>query len=141
MKEKHLLTDHTKTPKCTVKQDKSERAARYNYTDMKTTTIIAKNGFAARLTELREAKNVSGREMSLSLGQGTGYINNIENGHNLPSLSMFFEICEYLEISPIEFFEYIENENNPDKELINQISHMDYEDKLLLASLIKKMKR
>ena len=141
MKEKHSLTNHTKTAKYTVKQDKSERAARYNYTDMKTTTIIAKNGFATRLAELRESKGISGREMSLSLGQGTGYINNIENAHNLPSLAMFFEICEYLETTPAEFFEYVSMESNPDKELINQIEHLAYDDKLLIASLVKKLKR
>ena len=42
--------------------------------------------------------------MSLSLGQSAGYINNIENGVNLPSMSMFFYICEYLGVTPEEFF-------------------------------------
>ncbi len=141
MKGKYACLDSIKVQKCAVKQDKSERAARYNYTNMKTTTIIAKNGFASRLTELREAKGISAREMSLSLGQGTGYINNIENGHNLPSLSMLFEICEYLETTPNEFFEYTIKETNSGKELINLIEHLGPEDKLLLASLVKKLKR
>ena len=34
----------------------------------------------------------------------TGYINNIENGVNLPSMSTFFYICEYLGVTPEEFF-------------------------------------
>ena len=35
--------------------------------------------FAERLAELRIAKGVSARDMSLSIGQSAGYINNIEN--------------------------------------------------------------
>ena len=41
--------------------------------------------FAKRLSALRQEKGASARDMSLSLGQNAGYINNIENGHNLPS--------------------------------------------------------
>ena len=48
------------------------------------------------MSQLRQAKGVSARDMSLSLGQSAGYINNIENGVNLPSMSTFFYICEYL---------------------------------------------
>lgn len=35
----------------------------------------------------RIQKGVSAREMSLSLGQSTGYINNIENKNSLPSMN------------------------------------------------------
>ena len=42
------------------------------------------------MSQLRQAKGVSARDMSLSLGQSAGYINNIENGVNLPSMAMFF---------------------------------------------------
>ena len=66
---------------------------------------MEKAEFVRRLTELRMNKSVSAREMSLSLGQSTGYINNIENGVNLPSMSLFFSICEYFEISPAQFFD------------------------------------
>ena len=61
--------------------------------------------FRERLTELRMQKDVSARDMSLSMGQSSGYINNIENGGNLPSMTGFFYICDYLGISPQTFFE------------------------------------
>ncbi len=61
--------------------------------------------FAARIAELRMQKGVSARDMSLSLGQSSGYINNIENGKNYPSMAMFFYICEYLEVTPQQFFD------------------------------------
>ena len=66
--------------------------------------------FAERLTQLRTEKNVSAREMSLAIGQCENYINAIENKKNLPSMMGFFYICEYLEISPQEFFDF-ENQN------------------------------
>ncbi len=62
--------------------------------------------FAERLSQLRIIKNVSARDMSLSIGQSAGYINNIENKNNLPSMSAFFYICEYLDISPKDFFDF-----------------------------------
>lgn len=45
--------------------------------------------FAKRLSALRQEKGASARDMSLSLGQNAGYINNIENGHNLPSMTVW----------------------------------------------------
>ncbi len=58
-----------------------------------------------RIAELRTKKGVSAREMSLSIGQNEGYINNIETGKSLPSLPAVFYICEYLGISIAEFFD------------------------------------
>lgn len=61
--------------------------------------------FIKRLVNLRMAKGVSARDMSLSIGQSAGYINNIENGINYPSMSVFFYICDYFEITPKDFFD------------------------------------
>lgn len=67
--------------------------------------MLEKNDFIKRLVDLRIAKGVSARDMSLSIGQSAGYINNIENGVNYPSMTAFFYICDYLGISPKEFFD------------------------------------
>ena len=50
--------------------------------------MFLEEDFAKRLAELRAKKKVSARDMSLSIGQCSGYISNIENGHNLPSILM-----------------------------------------------------
>ena len=60
---------------------------------------------AERIAALRIQKNVSAREMSLSIGQNESYINRIENKKALPSLQGLFYICEYFSISPQEFFD------------------------------------
>lgn len=68
---------------------------------------------ALRLARLREKKGVSARDMSLSIGQNPGYINNIETGKSKPSLEGIFFICEYLGITPSEFFDL--DSANPSK--------------------------
>ena len=60
--------------------------------------------FSKRLSDLRMQKGVSARDMSLSLGQNSGYFNHIENRQALPSLAVFFNICEYFSLTPAQFF-------------------------------------
>ena len=60
--------------------------------------------FCERLTQLRLEKGVSARDMILSLGQSETYIHRIENRRMLPSMTVFFYICEYFGITPGEFF-------------------------------------
>lgn len=66
---------------------------------------MTEKDFSLRLAKLREEKGVSARDMSLSMGQNPGYINNIESGKSMQSLSGLFYICEYLGITPKDFFD------------------------------------
>ena len=74
---------------------------------------MEKADFSWRLTQLRMNKGVSARDMSLSLGQSPSYINNIELGMSYPSMQNFFYICEYLGVTPQEFFDV--GSTNPTK--------------------------
>lgn len=66
---------------------------------------MEKEVFIKRLIELRLKKDVSAREMSLSLGMGENYINTLENGDSLPNMTTFLLICDYFGITPKEFFD------------------------------------
>lgn len=46
--------------------------------------------FPLRLAQLKMRRGVSARDMSLSMGQNPGYVNNIETGKTLPSLEGVF---------------------------------------------------
>ena len=81
--------------------------------------MYTKEDFRQRLTQLRMQKDVSAREMSLSIGANAGYIQNIESGKASPSLEYFLYICEYLKISPSEFFD-VDNEAPVDQRTINR---------------------
>jgi len=61
--------------------------------------------FSNRISALRVSKDVSAREMSLSIGQDGGYITKLERKNFLPSMTCFLSICDYLKISPKDFFD------------------------------------
>ncbi|MBE6039272.1 MAG: helix-turn-helix transcriptional regulator [Anaerofustis stercorihominis] len=80
--------------------------------------------FYKRLTELRDQKGVSARDMSLSLGQSESYINKIENKRSLPSFRGFIYICEYFGITPYEFFNVNADDPKKTKELTELIEKL-----------------
>ena len=73
-----------------------------------------------RISSLRLQKGVSARDMSLSLGQSASYINKIENCHTLPSMAGFLYICDYLQITPQEFFNVDSDSPQKTKELLDE---------------------
>lgn len=64
-----------------------------------------------RISDLRTRKGVSEYKMSLDLGHSRSYMHSISSGKALPSFSEFLYICEYLGVTPKEFFD--ENSNDP----------------------------
>ena len=96
--------------------------------------------FSRRLTQLRMEKGVSARDMSLSLGQSESYINRIENGKMLPSLTVFFYICDYLDITPKDFFD-TEVKSIEFSHLVGDLSDLEPDQISHLSKIIKDMKR
>lgn len=102
---------------------------------------MEKSEFIKRLVELRMNKGVSSRDMSLSIGQSAGYINNIENGINFPSMTAFFFICDYLGVTPKEFFDT--ETTNPPKanELLNASKGLSSDQLDNLIAIAKGLKK
>lgn len=95
--------------------------------------------FAIRLARLREKKGVSARDMSLSIGQNPGYINNIETGKSKPSLDGIFFICEYLNITPSEFFDTESSDPVKLSSIIKDMKKLNDGQLDILSTLIKDM--
>ncbi len=95
--------------------------------------------FSKRLAELRQEKGVSARDMSLSLGQSESYINKIENNYAMPSMQGFFYICEYLGVSPSEFFNEEEKYPIVMKELVSNAKDLTEKQLRLLSDFIKSL--
>lgn len=93
--------------------------------------------FPARLSYLRLQKGVSARDMSLSIGQNAGYINNIETGKSLPSMSAFFYICEFLNITPKDFFDTDSSCPEDLAELIENLKKVEPEQIHYLSGIVK----
>ena len=96
--------------------------------------------FIDRLVKLRMNKGVSARDMSLSLGQSAGYINNIENGVNFPSMTVFFYICDYFGITPKEFFDIDSSDPVKSKELLEATKNLTSEQLEHLIAIAKSIK-
>ena len=95
---------------------------------------------ATRLTKLRLQKNVSARDMSLSLGQSESYINKIENQKSLPSVTGLYYICEYLGVHPKDFFDEQCAAPGKDEELLREIKKLSPEQIDHIMAIIKSMK-
>lgn len=104
---------------------------------MHTTEYIS--DFGRRLSELRMNKGVSARDMSLSIGQSESYINSIENSRALPSMSSFFYICEYLGVTPSQFFDYESKDPQALSALSEKLKRLDAKSLESISSVIDAM--
>ncbi|MBU5626194.1 helix-turn-helix domain-containing protein [Oscillibacter sp. MSJ-2] len=90
-----------------------------------------------RITQLRMRKGVSEYQMSYDLGHSRGYVNNISSGKSLPSLTELFAICEYFQITLVEFFD--ENISNPAllKNVVNELEQLSEKDLQLIQTIVE----
>lgn len=106
-----------------------------------TDNTLYEEKFTKRLTQLRLAKGVSAREMSLSLGQNENYINNIENGVALPKMMPFFYICEYLDITPLEFFDFDDQNPIQSNELTREINKLNAHQIEIIENIVREFRK
>lgn len=92
-----------------------------------------------RITELRLRKNVSEYQMSLDLGQNRSYIQAISSGRSLPSMAQFLNICDYFEITPLQFFD--SEIENPQliRRAVDGMKRLKDDDIMILISLINRL--
>lgn len=94
-----------------------------------------------RITSLRLKKNISEYRMSLDLGHSNSYIRNITSGKALPSMGEFLYICEYLGVTPLEFFDAdIKNPSLANK-LYNISKNMSDDDLTALIDMAERIKK
>ena len=70
-----------------------------------------------RISALRTKKKVSEYRMSTDLGHSKSYMQSISSGRAMPSLGEFLYICEYLGVTPKEFFD----EEIPEPQLVQRL--------------------
>lgn len=79
--------------------------------------------------------------MSLDLGHSRSYMQGISSGRAFPSMTEFLAICEYLGVTPRDFFE----EENENPRLVSQITakskSLPDDDLSLVLSLIERLSR
>ena len=92
-----------------------------------------------RITQLRLQKDVSKYKTSYDLGHSRGYINNISFGKTLPSMTEFFAICAYFEISPAEFFDAKTANPKLSRNVLELPEQLNEEDMELMLANMKRL--
>ena len=94
-----------------------------------------------RITQLRLRKGVSEYQMSLELGHSRGYIQNISSGKSLPSITGLFEICEYFNITPAQFFDEQTDDPSLVSGLLKNMKNLKEEDRQLVLLLCQRLSK
>lgn len=92
-----------------------------------------------RITELRIKKGVSEYQMSLDLGHSRSYIQNISSGRSKPSIDEFLYICEYLQVTPSDFFDATQVHPILVQKALDGMKQLSDKDILLLLSMIDRL--
>lgn len=91
-----------------------------------------------RITELQIKKGVSEYKMSLDLGHSKSYVQSISSGKALPSFSEFLYICEYLGVTPKEFFDTDIAEPQLVRKLTSSAQQLSTEDVAVLINVAER---
>lgn len=94
-----------------------------------------------RITQLRMQKSVSEYKMSYDLGHSRSYIYNISSGKSLPPMAEFLEICNYLGVTPSDFFN--DSTENPAlvQSAIEEIKKLDDDDLMLVIGNLRRLNK
>lgn len=97
--------------------------------------------FAHRLYTLRSEKGVTARAMSLDLGLSESFINGIENQKNFPTMENFFLICEFLGVTPREFFDYEAENPRETDEIYDRFKRLKANEREVIIKMMETMER
>lgn len=92
-----------------------------------------------RISILRTKQGISEYKMSLDLGHSKSYIQSISSGRSLPSLSEFLYICEYLGVTPMEFFDTEISEPTLTHRLTEHAKKLSSKDLSILLTLVERL--
>ena len=92
-----------------------------------------------RITQLRIAKGVSEYQMGYDLGHSRSYMYNISSGKSLPPMPEFLEICNYLGVTPSQFFD--DTTENPAllQTAIEELKKLSDDDMILTIGNIRRL--
>lgn len=79
----------------------------------------------SRITELRVNKDVSEHKMSLDLDKSGSYIRSITSGASMPSVKELFNISEYFDMTPADFFAPLSVEDAPYSVICERLRSLD----------------
>lgn len=88
-----------------------------------------------RIYSIRNANNISARNLSLELGMSSEYVNQLEGGRLNPSIDFLVNFCNYFNLSLSDFFDTKTNYPTKLKELIAELNKLNDEELDLIFKL------
>lgn len=94
-----------------------------------------------RITDLRLKKGVAEHRMSLDLGHSRSYMQGISSGRALPSMTEFLAICDYLGVTPKDFFD--EGNANPPllQATLDKLKSLSESDLLIIYTMAERLQK
>ena len=102
---------------------------------------MEKGFISKRFADIRTAKNISARNLSLELGQSPAYINQIETGRKMPSMEGLLNFCDYFNIKLKEFFDDGQEFPIQYKSMLNDLNKLSAEELDEIITIIKRIAR
>ena len=94
-----------------------------------------------RISILRTKKNISEYRMSTDLGHSKSYIQSISSGRSMPSMNELLYICEYLGVTPKEFFDDTINEPHLVQKLYGLARNMSEDNLSVLIDIAERLNK
>ncbi len=98
---------------------------------------MTKDYIRNRIANIRIAKNISARKLSLELGMSSEYVNQVENGRLTPSLDFILNFCDYFKLSVSEFFDEANAYPVENKELLNELGKLTPNEIAEIINIVK----
>lgn len=92
-----------------------------------------------KITRLRLEKNLSEYQLSLELGKCKTYIQAISSGKSLPSFDAFFDLCEYFQLTPEEFFSQDGCDSPQHRRIQHKMESLTAEDLALVEQILDRL--
>ncbi len=92
-----------------------------------------------KIKEIRAKNKITQEAFSAMIGLKTSSLSNIETGKSYPSLPTLLNIIEKFKIKPDDllFYDYLNDDQDIEKEMIDIIKKQPYEKKQILYRIIK----
>lgn len=92
--------------------------------------------FVYRIMQLQRQRNLNDNELSRLLGYKTNNMNKIINFVSFPRMEKFFDLCDFFNITPEEFFRYDDENPKSTNKLYNKIEKLNEEERNIIEYII-----
>lgn len=95
-----------------------------------------RENFVYRIMQLQKQNNLNDHELSRLLGYKANNMNKIINFVSLPRMEKFFELCDFFNISPEEFFRYNDEDPKWTDQTFKRLQNLNEEERKIIDYIL-----